>query len=140
MVKVDVPNAPADTIVQVAHVGYKIGDRVLRPAAVIVAKGSPASDAKPGSMPPGGGKAQPDQGAAETQAQRPQADAKAGEPRRQRNESGGEPDPQRSAAPEGARRAGPQDKRTSNMTKPVTEGGPPRKDEFISTFGKRLEN
>jgi hypothetical protein len=92
-------------------------------------------------MPPGGGsgKAQPDQGAGETQAQKPQGDAMPGEPKRHKNE-GGEADPQRGAA-EGARRAGPQDKRTSNMTKPVTEGsGPPRKDEFISTFGKRLEN
>ena len=39
MVKMDVPGAPADVIVQVLHAGYKIADRVLRPAAVIVAKG-----------------------------------------------------------------------------------------------------
>jgi molecular chaperone GrpE len=39
MVKMDVPGAGADQIVQVLHAGYKIADRVLRPAAVIVAKG-----------------------------------------------------------------------------------------------------
>ena len=39
MVKVDVPGVPADIVVQVLQAGYKIADRVLRPAAVIVAKG-----------------------------------------------------------------------------------------------------
>jgi molecular chaperone GrpE len=39
MTKVDVPNVPADTVIQTIHAGYMIGDRVLRPAAVIVAKG-----------------------------------------------------------------------------------------------------
>src|SRR5271166_2752487 len=39
MVKVDVPGVPADIIVQVLQAGYRIADRVLRPAAVIVAKG-----------------------------------------------------------------------------------------------------
>src|SRR5579883_2409452 len=39
MIKVDAPNVPADTIVQVLHAGYKIGERILRPAAVVVAKG-----------------------------------------------------------------------------------------------------
>ena len=39
MVKVDVPGVPADMVVQVLQAGYKIADRVLRPAAVIVAKG-----------------------------------------------------------------------------------------------------
>lgn len=39
MTKVDVPNVPADTVIQVIHAGYMIGERVLRPAAVIVAKG-----------------------------------------------------------------------------------------------------
>ncbi|MEJ2123873.1 MAG: nucleotide exchange factor GrpE [Alphaproteobacteria bacterium] len=65
MTKVELPNVPADTVVQVIHAGYMIGERVLRPAAVIVAKGgvveqpsssssskSPASDAviPPGAM------------------------------------------------------------------------------------------
>ena len=39
MTKVDVPNIPAETVVQVIHAGFMIGERVLRPAAVIVAKG-----------------------------------------------------------------------------------------------------
>jgi molecular chaperone GrpE len=39
MTKVDVPNVPADTVIQTIHAGFMIGDRVLRPAAVIVAKG-----------------------------------------------------------------------------------------------------
>jgi molecular chaperone GrpE len=45
MTKIDVPNVPADTVVQVIHAGYMIGERVLRPAAVIVAKGGQGSDA-----------------------------------------------------------------------------------------------
>ncbi len=42
MTKVEVPNVPAETVVQVIHAGYMIGERVLRPAAVIVAKGGSA--------------------------------------------------------------------------------------------------
>jgi molecular chaperone GrpE len=40
---------PANTVVQVVQSGYSIGDRVLRPAMVGVAKGGPkpANDAKP---------------------------------------------------------------------------------------------
>jgi molecular chaperone GrpE len=44
MTRIEVPNMPADTIVQVIHAGYMIGERVLRPAAVIVAKGGGGSD------------------------------------------------------------------------------------------------
>jgi molecular chaperone GrpE len=44
MTKIDVPNVPADTVVQVIHAGYMIDERVLRPAAVIVAKGSQGID------------------------------------------------------------------------------------------------
>ena len=40
MTKIDIPNVPADTVVQVIHAGFMIDERVLRPAAVIVAKGS----------------------------------------------------------------------------------------------------
>ncbi len=47
MVKVDVPNVPADVIVQVLQAGYKISDRVLRPAAVIVAKGGTFTQPQP---------------------------------------------------------------------------------------------
>jgi molecular chaperone GrpE len=49
MTKIDVPNVPADTVVQVIHAGYMIGERVLRPAAVIVAKGGQGSDASKNS-------------------------------------------------------------------------------------------
>ncbi len=45
MTKIEVPNVPADTVVQVIHAGYMIGERVLRPAAVIVAKGGEGSEA-----------------------------------------------------------------------------------------------
>jgi molecular chaperone GrpE len=44
MTKIDVPNVPADTVVQVIHAGYMIDERVLRPAAVIVAKGGQGVD------------------------------------------------------------------------------------------------
>jgi molecular chaperone GrpE len=47
MVKMDVPGAAADQVVQVLHAGYKIADRVLRPAAVIVAKGGTPARAEP---------------------------------------------------------------------------------------------
>lgn len=50
MTKIEVPNVPADTIVQVIHAGYMIGERVLRPAAVIVAKGGEGSE-KPKASP-----------------------------------------------------------------------------------------
>ncbi len=59
MVKVDVPNVPADVIVQVLQAGYKIGDRVLRPATVILAKGGtpakPERGAEGASQPEGAG-------------------------------------------------------------------------------------
>ena len=47
MVKVDVPGVPADIVVQVLHAGYKIADRILRPAAVIVAKGGTPARPEP---------------------------------------------------------------------------------------------
>ncbi|RUP15541.1 MAG: nucleotide exchange factor GrpE, partial [Methylobacterium sp.] len=45
----EVPNAevPAGTVVQVVQAGYVIGDRVLRPALVGVAKGGPKAAASP---------------------------------------------------------------------------------------------
>lgn len=51
MVKMDVPGAAADQIVQVLHAGYMIADRVLRPAAVIVAKGGTPALAEPEQEP-----------------------------------------------------------------------------------------
>lgn len=44
MTRIEVPNVPADTVVQVIQAGYMIGERVLRPASVIVAKESEGSD------------------------------------------------------------------------------------------------
>ena len=53
MVKIDVPGAATDEVVQVLHAGYKIADRVLRPAAVIVAKGgTPARAPEQAQIPP----------------------------------------------------------------------------------------
>ncbi len=41
MFEVDDPNTPSGTVVQVMQTGYKIGERVLRPALVGVSKGGP---------------------------------------------------------------------------------------------------
>jgi molecular chaperone GrpE len=40
------PSVPAGTIVQVMQPGYTIGERVLRPALVGVAKGGPKATAE----------------------------------------------------------------------------------------------
>ena len=47
MYEVPDPSVPAGTVTQVVQAGYTIGDRVLRPALVAVAKGG----AKPGAAP-----------------------------------------------------------------------------------------
>ena len=59
MTKIDIPNVPADTVVQVIHAGYMIDERVLRPAAVIVAKGSVRPEAPASSSHPSGGDSVP---------------------------------------------------------------------------------
>jgi len=55
MFEVPNPEVPANTVVQVVQTGYVIGDRVLRPAMVGVAKGGPkqpaANDAEPAVEP-----------------------------------------------------------------------------------------
>ena len=51
MFEVPDDSVPAGTVVQVVQAGYTIGDRVLRPAMVGVAKGGPK--AAPSSAPPG---------------------------------------------------------------------------------------
>lgn len=84
MTKIDIPNVPADTVVQVIQAGYMIDERVLRPAAVIVAKGSvraeppvpPSSQQSGGDMVPPGAMKVPDgvvssSSARETQQQQP---------------------------------------------------------------------
>lgn len=61
MTRIDVPNVAADTVVQVVQSGYMIAERVLRPAAVIVAKGGTSTDVAvpnkevedPNRLPPG---------------------------------------------------------------------------------------
>jgi molecular chaperone GrpE len=144
MVKVDVPGVPADVVVQVLQAGYKIGDRVLRPAAVIVAKGgTPARPAQPESIENSAG-ATADGGAAN------ENDARARHTGLQVN-TGHDHDPDVIRDPAGAPRgsqgqgrgrerpAG--DKRPQSMTKPVTEDAASiKKDDLISSFGKRLEN
>jgi molecular chaperone GrpE len=55
MTKIDIPNVPADTVVQVINAGYMIDERVLRPAAVIVAKGSVRPEPPVSSSQQGGG-------------------------------------------------------------------------------------
>jgi molecular chaperone GrpE len=51
MYEVPDPSVPAGTVVQVVQAGYMIGDRVLRPALVAVAKGgaktAPANNNEP---------------------------------------------------------------------------------------------
>ncbi len=43
LVEMDAPDKPVGTVVQVLEAGYTIGDRLLRPARVAVAKGGPAA-------------------------------------------------------------------------------------------------
>lgn len=49
MFEVPDANVPEGTVVQVVQQGYSIGDRVLRPALVGVAKGGPKAGAQPGN-------------------------------------------------------------------------------------------
>jgi molecular chaperone GrpE len=45
------PSVPAGTVVQVVQPGYKIGERVLRPAMVGVSKGGPKAPAPSADAP-----------------------------------------------------------------------------------------
>lgn len=47
MFEVPNPSVPNNTVIQVVQAGFTIGDRVLRPAMVGVAKGGPKTDAAP---------------------------------------------------------------------------------------------
>ncbi len=129
MTKMDVPNVAADTIVQVVHAGYMIGDRVLRPAAVIVAKGGTDSPGNGGSgnenrIPPGAMKVPEEVQAVEEQAE---AAASAG-----RNEaraaSGRDFQVERRRQMGGGPAAGPVDDRVSQMRRQRAQGAgePPR--------------
>ena len=137
MVKVDVPGAPAGAVVQVLHAGYKIGDRTLRPAAVIVAKGgTPARPPESTESPAAGG------GAANENDSRTR-------PTGLQVNAGHDHDPDvvrdAAGAPRGPQGRGrerpPGEKRPPSVTKPVTEDAASiKKDDLISSFGKRLEN
>ena len=63
MFEVPNPDVPANTVVQVVQPGYSIGERVLRPAMVGVAKGGPKHAANDAPAEPG-----PVDGEAETDA------------------------------------------------------------------------
>ena len=149
MVKVDVPGVPADIVVQVLHAGYKIADRILRPAAVIVAKGGtparPSERTQAESPPPPPSNPGP--------AQEPENGGGTGARTRPSNMHVNvvhdrEPDVVR--GPAGAPR-GPQgqgrvrdrpsaDKRGSTVTRPISEDIASKKDDLVSTFGKRIDN
>jgi len=61
MFEVPNPNVPANTVVQVVQTGYSIGDRVLRPAMVGIAKGGPkAANDAPAEPGPVDGQAETD--------------------------------------------------------------------------------
>jgi molecular chaperone GrpE len=53
MFEVPNPDVPANTVTQVVQSGYSIGDRVLRPAMVGIAKGGPKVAANGNSQEPG---------------------------------------------------------------------------------------
>ncbi len=140
MVKVDVPGVPADIVVQVLQAGYKIADRVLRPAAVIVAKGgTPARSRREAAENRGEADSGPEfeeGGEGEGGARSRQLDASAAD---------GDPDVIRGPAgsPKGqqGQGRGREQQRPSTVTRPINDdGGTAKKDDLISTFGKRLES
>jgi molecular chaperone GrpE len=150
MVKVDVPGVPADIVVQVLQAGYRIADRVLRPAAVIVAKGG--TPARP-----------PERTEAESQPERSRDNATSegedgggGNARTRHSmhtnivhEHDHDPDVVRGprGAPGGSYGQGRgkerpwTEKRGPTVTQPINEEkGPLKKDDLASSFGKRLDN
>ncbi len=132
VVKVDVPNVPADVIVQVLQAGYKIADRVLRPATVILAKGGT----------PVKGDRGPTEGSPRKSAHGEDEGHSAAQPHDHSLELAREHDPDfvRDAAGAPRRRDRPAEKRASTVTQPVTDGAPTQKDDLMSSLGKRLEN
>jgi hypothetical protein len=98
MTRIERPDVPADTIVQVIHAGYMIDERVLRPAAVIVAKGrqtaevakpTPREEKKEESIPPGAMKV-PDEVVSSAGGHEPPLPPKGGRPDVQQNVLGRE--------------------------------------------------
>lgn len=115
VVKVDAPNVPADVIVQVLQAGYKISDRVLRPATVILSKGG-----VPGKP--------VDKDRDATSADRSDDHGP---------DIAHDHDPDIVRNPSGAAK---EVRREATVTRPVTEGAGPEKDDLVSSFGKRLDN
>ncbi len=129
MVKVDVPNVAAETVVQVLQAGYRINDRVLRPAAVIVAKGgTPApADKKFSERSMSGTLAE----AADLRSSKPApASVKPASPQSSR-ETQAQAEFKNAAA----------EKKQSTVTQPIKDSSAAtNKDDLISSFGKRLDS
>jgi molecular chaperone GrpE len=70
MFEVANPDVPANTVVQVVQPGYSIGERVLRPAMVGVAKGGPKSVAADSEARPNEAEAPAEPGPVNEQAER----------------------------------------------------------------------
>ena len=68
MFEVENPDVAAGSVIEVVAPGYTIGDRVLRPAMVGVARGGPKADAKPAEPSPDEATAQGTESPAEAQA------------------------------------------------------------------------
>jgi molecular chaperone GrpE len=149
MVKVDVPGVPADIVVQVLHAGYKIADRILRPAAVIVAKGgTPARPSErtqaesPAPPPSNPGPAQEPENGGGTGARSRPSNMHVNvvhdrEPDVVRGPAGSPRGPQGQGRVKDRPSA---DKRGSTVTRPISEDIASKKDDLVSTFGKRIDN
>lgn len=159
MVKMDVPGAPADVIVQVLHAGYKIADRVLRPAAVIVAKGgtparqepvqpeAPQEHARPHAVEPA--VEDPDLAARhKTSSMHINVMGESHDPDVVRGPRGTPKGPfggqergqdrggQERGQDRGRNRSWTDKSRGSSVTRPISEdAGPLKKDDVVSTFG-----
>jgi molecular chaperone GrpE len=70
MFEVPNPDVPANTVVQVVQPGYSIGDRVLRPAMVGVAKGGPKPTAGESTPKPAEAEAPAEPGPVNEQAEK----------------------------------------------------------------------
>ncbi len=148
MVKVDVPGVPADMVVQVLQAGYKIADRVLRPAAVIVAKGGTPA------RPPERSEAESPQEPSRENTAHEGEDGAGGTARTRRSMHVNvmhERDPDIVRGPrrppggsfgQGRARERPwTEKRGPTVAQPINEEKRPlKRDDLASSFGKRLDN
>ena len=142
MTKIDVPNVPADTVIQTIHAGYMIGDRVLRPAAVPVAKGGGVAEQirgggeGEGPIPPGAMRV-PNDAVSSSSARQAERERRAEESRHHREEPSWSADERvaqfrraRQAAGNGASSSfdtlrQPKERSPSTLHKPVIGGGKP---------------